>query len=209
MLQTLQFQSYHQIVLRKALVPSTQAPNQTALGDSVFDWINRAFLVAEMVKNLPAMQESWGWSLGWEDPLEKGMAFHFSILAWRIPRTEEPGGLQSMEPQGPQTVEHDWASGTSPFSSYTRCSVNISDNKPQFQSRALSLYAVFVSYFHCNFVLFSCHVVLWYLFGFYNTAHSSKSQNTTLKGKFNKNSSFVSDYNPPPYLSKEKIFIIF
>ena len=48
-------------------------------------------LVAQMVKNLPAMQESWVRSLGWEDPLEKGMATHSSILAWRIPRTEEPG----------------------------------------------------------------------------------------------------------------------
>ena len=48
-----------------------------------------------MVKNLPAKQEAWVGSLGWEDPLEKGMATHFSILAWRIPWTEEPGGLQS------------------------------------------------------------------------------------------------------------------
>ena len=47
-------------------------------------------------KNLPAMQESWVWSLGWEDPLEKGMATHSSILASVIPWTEEPGGLQSM-----------------------------------------------------------------------------------------------------------------
>ena len=49
-----------------------------------------------MVKNLPAMQETQAQSLGWEDPLEKGTATHSSILAWRIPRTEEPGGLQSM-----------------------------------------------------------------------------------------------------------------
>ena len=49
-----------------------------------------------MVKNLPAMQESWVRSLGWEDPLEKGMATHSGILAWRIPWTEEPGRLQSM-----------------------------------------------------------------------------------------------------------------
>ena len=48
-----------------------------------------------MVKNLPATQETWIWSLGQEDPLEKGMATHFSILAWEIPWTEEPGGLQS------------------------------------------------------------------------------------------------------------------
>ena len=53
-------------------------------------------MVAQTVKNLPAMQETWVQSLGWEDPLDKGMAMHSSIRAWRIPRTEEPGGLQSM-----------------------------------------------------------------------------------------------------------------
>ena len=52
-------------------------------------------LVAQTVKNPPAMQETWVRSLGWEDPLEKGLATHSSILAWRIPWTEEPGGLQS------------------------------------------------------------------------------------------------------------------
>ena len=56
-------------------------------------------LVAQTVKNLPAMQETEVQSLGWEDPLEKGMAIHSSILAWRIPWTEEPGGLQSMRSQ--------------------------------------------------------------------------------------------------------------
>ena len=49
-----------------------------------------------MVKNLPAMEETQVWSLGQEDPLEKGMATHSSILVWRIPWTEEPGSLQSM-----------------------------------------------------------------------------------------------------------------
>ena len=53
-------------------------------------------LVAQLVKNLPAMQETWIWFLGQEDPLEKKMATHPSILAWRIPWTEEPGGLQFM-----------------------------------------------------------------------------------------------------------------
>ena len=52
--------------------------------------------MAQLVKNLPAKQETWVQSLGWEDTLEKGMATHLSILAWRIPWTEEPGGLQSM-----------------------------------------------------------------------------------------------------------------
>ena len=49
-----------------------------------------------MVKNLPAMWETWVQSLGWEDPLEKGMTTHSRILAWRIPWTEEPGSLQSV-----------------------------------------------------------------------------------------------------------------
>ena len=62
-----------------------------------------ASLVAQTVKNLPAMQETWIQSLGQEEPPEKGMATHSSI-AWRIPRTEEPGGLQSL---GSQRVEHD------------------------------------------------------------------------------------------------------
>ena len=57
-----------------------------------------------MVKNLPAMQETWVQSLGREDPLEKGMATHSSILAWRIPWAEERGRLQSMESQ---TVGYD------------------------------------------------------------------------------------------------------
>ena len=57
-----------------------------------------------MVKNLPAMWETWIQSLGQEDPLEKNMATHSSILAWRIPWSEEPGGLQSM---GSQKVGRD------------------------------------------------------------------------------------------------------
>ena len=59
--------------------------------------------MAQTVKNLPAMQETLVQSLGWEDPLKKGMATHCSILAWRIPRTQEPGGLQSV---GSQRVGH-------------------------------------------------------------------------------------------------------
>ena len=55
--------------------------------------------MAQLVKNLPATQETQFWSLGWEDPLEEGMATHSSVLAWRIPWTEEPGGLQSTESQ--------------------------------------------------------------------------------------------------------------
>ena len=71
-------------------------------------------LLAQSVKNLPAMHETWVQSLGqegdrvqsmgWEDPLKKGMATHSSIIPWRIPQTVEPGKLQSM---GSQTVGHD------------------------------------------------------------------------------------------------------
>ena len=65
-----------------------------------------ASLVAQSIKNSPAMWETWVRSLGGEDPLEEGMATHSSILAWRIPWTEEPGGLQSI---GSQRVGHDWS----------------------------------------------------------------------------------------------------
>ena len=60
--------------------------------------------MAQIVKSLPAVQETQAQSLGWEDPLEKGMATHTSILAWRIPWTEDPGGLQSLRLQ---RVRHD------------------------------------------------------------------------------------------------------
>ena len=68
-----------------------------------------ALLVAQIVKNLPAVWEIRVWSLGWEDPLQKGMATHSSILAWRIPWTEELGELQFM---GSQRLGHDWANDT-------------------------------------------------------------------------------------------------
>jgi len=62
----------------------------------IFWVIIKASLVVQTVKNLPSMQETWVWSLSWEDSLEKGTATHTSILAWRIPWTEETGRLQSM-----------------------------------------------------------------------------------------------------------------
>ena len=65
------------------------------------------FLVAQLVKNPPTMWETWVWSLGWEDPLEKGKATHSSILAWRIPWI-----VQSM---GSQRVRHDWVTFTFTF----------------------------------------------------------------------------------------------
>ena len=79
----------------------------------LYNWW-RASLVAQMVKNSPATRQTWVQSLGWEDLLEKGMATHSNILAWRIPWTEDPGGLQSM---GSPTVGHDRATNTNYWSS--------------------------------------------------------------------------------------------
>ena len=66
--------------------------------------MTKASLVAQTVKRLPALRETWIQSLGWEDTLEKEMETHSSTLAWKIPWTEEPGRLQSM---GSQRVGHD------------------------------------------------------------------------------------------------------
>ena len=68
--------------------------------------------MAQTVKRLPAMQGTWVLSLGWEDPLEKEMAIHSSIFAWKIPWMEEPGRLQSM---GLQRVRHDWTTSSEFF----------------------------------------------------------------------------------------------
>ena len=65
---------------------------------------SNVFLSGSVVKNLPAMQETQVRSLGWEDPMEKGMATYSSILAWKVPQTEDLGGLQ---PMGSQRVRHD------------------------------------------------------------------------------------------------------
>ena len=68
--------------------------------------LDLVFPVVQMVKSRPAVQETWVRSLGWEDPLEKGMATHPSTLAWRIPWTEEPGGLLHCLPEYAQTHAH-------------------------------------------------------------------------------------------------------
>ena len=75
----------------------------TEMGEFNLDWL-RASLVAQTVKCLPTMRETWVQSLGQEDALEKEMAIHSSILAWKIPWTEEPGGLQFI---GSQRAGHD------------------------------------------------------------------------------------------------------
>ena len=77
--------------------------------------LSGAFLVAQRVKRLPALWETWVRSLGRGDSLEKEMAIHFSILAWRIPWTEEPGRLQS---RGSQRVRHNWTTSLSFFLSF-------------------------------------------------------------------------------------------
>ena len=79
-------------------------PAQYSCLENSIDRGTWASLVAQRVKHLPVMWKTQVRSLGWEDPLEEGMATHSSILAWRIPWTEEPGGLQSM---GSQRVRHD------------------------------------------------------------------------------------------------------
>ena len=102
----------HQIPssLRAGLVYSAYLSNlelgRASTERSLVKYWEGASLVAQMVKRLPAMRETWVWSLGWEDPLNKEMALHSSILAWRIPWTEDPGRLQSMQSQ---RVRHDWA----------------------------------------------------------------------------------------------------
>ena len=83
------------------MIPGLGSSSGEGHGDPLqYSW---ASLVARTVKNLPAMQETWVRSLSWEDPLEEGMATHPSILAWRIPWTVEPSGLQSIRLQ---TVGH-------------------------------------------------------------------------------------------------------
>ena len=82
----------------------TGQPNKRTCIWEQLNYILWAPLVAQKVKNLPAMWETQVQSLGWEDPLEKRMATHSRILAWRILWTEKPGGLQSM---GSQRVKHD------------------------------------------------------------------------------------------------------
>ena len=70
--------------------------NQAEVKNTITEIKNTLEGMGQMVKNLPAVQETQVPSLGWEDPLEKGMATHFSVLAWEIPWTEEPGRLQSL-----------------------------------------------------------------------------------------------------------------
>ena len=107
----LQFPAFFQVLMSVGITGSPGAfLSQSMIYSTVklkrCNDISRASLVAQRLQCLPAMWETWVRSLGQEDPLEKEMATHSSILAWRIPWTEEPGGLQST---GLQRVGHDWA----------------------------------------------------------------------------------------------------
>ena len=102
--------------LKKRRFPTTVA-FQTYCDLKFFFYLIKNSLVVQMVKNWPAIQETQVQPLGWEDPLEKGMATHSSIPAWRIPWTEEPCGLKSM---GSQRVGHNWATNTFTFKGFTQ-----------------------------------------------------------------------------------------
>ena len=94
----------------------------------LFLLFSMTFLVAQMVKNLPAKQENQVWSLVWEYPLEEGMVIQSSILAWRILWMEEPGRLQSM---GLQRVGHDWETNTQWLSGiHTFCNITLQEMQP-------------------------------------------------------------------------------
>ena len=105
---------------------SLESANTIATNWTVGMKPHRASLVDQMVKNLPAVQETCVGSLGQEDPLEKGMAIHSLILCWRIPWTEEPGGLQSI---GLQKLRHDCAINTHTHT-HTHTHVNLDSPFP-------------------------------------------------------------------------------
>ena len=99
------FSSFVNVCLSVQISPSDTDISQTEQSYLIRAHSNHLVsLVAQMVKHLPAMQETWVRSLGWEDPLEKEMATYSSTLAWKILWTEEPGRLQSM---GSQRIGHD------------------------------------------------------------------------------------------------------
>ena len=89
-----------------SILGSGRSPGEGVGYPLQYSW---ASLVAQAVMNLPAMWETWVWSLSWEDLLEKGKVTHSSFLAWRIPWTEEPGELRSM---GLQRTGHNWVTNT-------------------------------------------------------------------------------------------------
>ena len=111
-------------------------------------------LVAQSVKSLPAMRETWVWSLGQEDPLEKEMAIHSSILAWRIPWTEEPGGPQSM---GSPRVGHNWVTNFH----FHPCRLEIKTKWPPFLKIYLFLIDVYLMTTFLKYTFCTCLVGQW------------------------------------------------
>jgi len=103
------FNLYAEYSMQNARLDKSEAGIKTTRTNIIY----QASLVAQMVKNPPAMWETWVQSLGWGDPLENEKATNSNILAWRIPWTEEPGGLQSM---GSRRVWHNWMTFTFPAS---------------------------------------------------------------------------------------------
>ena len=120
--------------------------------------VNLDFPVAQMVKILPAIQETRVRSLSWEVPLVKGIAIHSSILAWRIPFTEKPGGLQS---KGSQRVGHNWATNTQ--NTWPLLSIHTTPGLRQtglMSSRALHLFwtLIYLERRHCFWENVSCRL---------------------------------------------------
>ena len=105
-----------QNLLKLMSIESMMPPNHLVLCSPLF--LLKSSLVAQRLKRLPAMQETWVLSLGREHPLEKEMATHSSILAWRIPWMEEPGGLQST---GSQRVGQNWSTSLSVSLTFSSC----------------------------------------------------------------------------------------
>ena len=108
--------SIESVIPPNYLILSSLSPPAFKLSQhqGLFQWVGFSHLMAQLIKNLPAMWETWVWSLGWEDPLEKRKATHSSILAWRISWTVQSMGLQR--------AGHDWATSTFAFSDISTCS---------------------------------------------------------------------------------------
>ena len=110
------------------------------------------FLMAQTLKNLPSIQETWVRPLGREDPPEKWMMTHSSVLAWRIAWTEEPGGLQ---PAGSQRVRHDWVTNTFTFMRLQAVAKLVSTSSLLILSDCLRIQDSFPNTDHCYFLPFN------------------------------------------------------
>ena len=117
----------------------------------------RASLVAQRVKCLPAMRETWVWSLGQEDPLEKEMAMHSSTLAWKIPWTQKPGGPQSM---GSQRIRHNWATSLSLYCSVAKSCPTLSCNLQTRDSLSFTIFWNLLTLTAIESVMPSNHLIL-------------------------------------------------